>query len=68
MVKPLSNIPANLLKITNLSKTKPTTPAEQKLKQACTDFEAIMLRQLLGTMQGTTKMFGDGFGVLSGMG
>lgn len=38
------------------------TPEQQKAKQVSTQFEALMVKQMLSAMQGSTKMFGEGFG------
>lgn len=38
------------------------TPEQLKLKKTCTEFEAIMVRQMLETMSSSTKFFGNGFG------
>ena len=38
------------------------TPEQKKLKQTCNEFEAMMVRQMLDSMEGSTKMFGEGFG------
>lgn len=39
------------------------TPEEQEqLKKVCTEFEAIMVRQMLETMSSSTVFFGKGFG------
>ncbi|HEX3044222.1 MAG TPA: rod-binding protein [Bacillota bacterium] len=38
------------------------TPEQKKVMKACTDFEAMMIKKMLETMQSSTKMFGDGFG------
>jgi Rod binding domain-containing protein len=38
------------------------TPEQKQLKKACTEFEAIMVRQMLESMSSSTKFFGKGFG------
>lgn len=38
------------------------TAEQLKLKKACTEFEAIMVRQMLETMSSSTEFFGKGFG------
>ena len=38
------------------------TSEQKKLMKACTDFEAVMVRKLLESMEGSQKMFGSGFG------
>ncbi|NLY76223.1 MAG: hypothetical protein GX075_13145 [Firmicutes bacterium] len=49
--------------LTGFNKNKNAlTPEQLKLKQACTDFEAIMIRQMLEVMNSSTKFFGKGFG------
>lgn len=40
----------------------PLTPEQEQLKKTCTDFEAIMVRQMLEVMNSSTKFFGKGFG------
>lgn len=58
MVSQVSNsMPATV----RLNQT-PQTPEQKKLMKACTEFEAIMVKKMLEVMQGSTKMFGDGFG------
>ena len=38
------------------------TAEQRKAKDACTQFEALMVKEMLAAMQSSTKMFGDGFG------
>ncbi len=38
------------------------TPEQMKLKETCTEFEALMVRQMLEVMNSSTKFFGKGFG------
>jgi Rod binding domain-containing protein len=45
-----------------LGTPKTLSPEQKKLKQTCTEFESLMVRQMLDSMEGSTKMFGDGFG------
>ncbi len=47
---------------TGTNKKTQLTPEQMQLKKACTEFEAIMVRQMLETMSSSTKMFGKGFG------
>jgi len=44
-----------------LPRTK-LTSEDKKLKEACQQFETILAQQMLTAMQGSTKMFGNGFG------
>ena len=37
------------------------TPEQQKTKQACTDFETMIIKRMLESMMSNTKMFGSGF-------
>ncbi len=41
---------------------KTLTPEQRKLAKTCSDFEAVMFKQMLEAMQGSTQMFGKGFG------
>ncbi len=50
------------IKIENIGKQNKLNPEEQKLKSACQQFETILAQQMLTAMQGSTKMFGSGFG------
>lgn len=38
------------------------TPEQRKAKDVCTQFEALLVKQMLAAMQSSIKMFGDGFG------
>lgn len=38
------------------------TPEQRKAKEVCTQFEAMMVKEMFTAMQGSTKMFGGGFG------
>lgn len=51
----------NLFSSVKANKTQ-LTPEQIELKKACTEFEAIMVRQMLETMSSSTKFFGKGFG------
>lgn len=51
----------NLYTRVKANKTR-LTPEQIELKKACTEFEAIMIRQVLETMSSSTKFFGKGFG------
>ncbi len=46
------------------SKTNKTalTPEQAELKKTCSEFEALMVRQMLEVMNSSTKFFGKGFG------
>lgn len=46
----------------NMNIKQELTPEQKKLKQACTEFEAVMVKQMLDSMKGASKMFGEGFG------
>ncbi|MCL6588909.1 MAG: rod-binding protein [Firmicutes bacterium] len=37
------------------------TPEQKKVMKACTDFEAMMIKKMLESMQSSVKMFGSGF-------
>lgn len=37
------------------------TPEQQKTKQACSDFETMIIKKMLESMMSNTKMFGSGF-------
>lgn len=41
---------------------KELTPEQQKTKQVCTEFETMIIKKMLESMMGNTKMFGSGFG------
>jgi Rod binding domain-containing protein len=38
------------------------TPDQQKTKQACTEFESMIIKKMLESMMSNTQMFGSGFG------
>lgn len=59
MINQISN--DNQFSGTKINKTG-LTPEQTQLKKACTEFEAIMVRQMLETMSSSTKFFGKGFG------
>ena len=43
--------------------SKTVLAAEQaQLKKTCSEFEALMVRQMLEVMNSSTKLFGEGFG------
>lgn len=55
--------------INQISNNKPSgankttlAPEQLKLKKACSEFETIMVRQMLEVMNSSTKLFGKGFG------
>lgn len=41
---------------------KSKDPKDAELYKACMDFEAVMTKQMLAAMQGSTPLFGKGFG------
>ena len=41
---------------------KPKDAKQRELYKACMDFEAVMTKQMLTAMQGSTPLFGKGFG------
>ena len=43
-------------------KPQPMTAKQKEMLKACQNFEALMIRQMLETMQSSQKMFGEGFG------
>ncbi len=53
----------NILMVYNQpQKPQNMTPEQKKLMQTCQEFEAMMVQKMLEVMQGSTKMFGEGFG------
>lgn len=41
-------------------KEQALTPEEQRLREKCREFETILLQKLVETLQGDTKLFGEG--------
>lgn len=46
----------------SVTKKTTLTPEQAQLKKTCSEFEALMVRQMLETMSSSTKFFGKGFG------
>lgn len=44
-----------------LQAAKELTPEQQKTKQACTEFESMIIKKMLESMMSSSKMFGSGF-------
>lgn len=58
IVNPISNP----VSINSKGANEVKSPEQQQLYKACTEFEAMLVKQLLETMQSSTQMFGKGFG------
>ncbi len=56
MVQPIGN--QNGL---NVKSNTALTPEQKKLQEACTGFETMLVKKMLESMMGNTRVFGSGF-------